>query len=57
MWGHGSSGRRGDVNVYQRSIFHKMMKQKQLHPPGKCHEDEMEDKLPLFFVGDAWDVQ
>ncbi|XP_034232770.1 protein ALP1-like [Thrips palmi] len=49
----GSSGRRGDGNVYHQSEFRKLMKEEKLMLPGKCHVDGMEKKLPFFFVGDA----
>lgn len=54
----GSSGRRGDGNVYHRSAFSKMLRHEKyrperLHLPDPCPLDGIEEKLPFFFIGDA----
>lgn len=49
----GSSGRRGDGDVYHRSKFADKVRRNKLNVPPPCRVDGVEGKLPFFFVGDA----
>lgn len=49
----GSSGRRGDGNVYHRSKFYQKVTDNKLLIPPSCRIDGINGKLPFFFVGDA----
>lgn len=49
----GSSGRRGDGNVFHRSEFAKRLKKDQLDLPPACKISGSAKKVPFFFVGDA----
>ncbi|KAK3921298.1 Protein ALP1-like [Frankliniella fusca] len=49
----GSSGSRGDGNVFHRSKFAKKLKKHQLDLPPPCKLYGSSENVPFFFVGDA----
>lgn len=49
----GSSGRRGDGNVFYRSEFEKKLKNDEIGLPPPCSVQGCKEEIPFYFVGDA----